>query len=1216
MPLVAPSHPISIASGPPDKELQLETTHSQQNHTPSTKVAFYLDTSTRPNLLDSCYCVLLGNEICYCEHYYSPDSSNAFFESVTDPPPPLQFACASSPVTGAPPPPPWRSPTALGVTECPLGTPSSSSGSSPTLSPLIENESDSGGSGSGGSSGVVSPVSVTAPASAAAAAASAGGVAGAIDISRLRFECRWDHCRKMFKRPSDLTKHERYHVKEYLCPSPGCDKAFATQKDLKRHGKTHGTSDGVDAADAEGYRCRVAGCRKAMTGHVYNRRDNFVRHLRTKHVGMELEGFVAREETMINPTPMEAIAAVALAGNVAQFLEYAVKGVSKMNELLKSPDGTLKEDIDLRLIADGTRYYSNRVSLNKIAKGTETRLEDVDAALATKNDMSLRFDSPTSPERLRNDDILQDLVSRCLAVAGEILGILELPGIWAPRSDIFLRVKIVTKTFLKRSELKELWDKLCALRDQVSAHLLVLLLEQQSSLDQTVRNLWLMSEESYADMGKKLDTIIREIRVANQTPPPDAIVHVPVVQDGEPPSPQQSLEKVLVFTDSMLSVAGKKRNGILDSLHFGQLEEREWAIPDAHRETFEWIFKGNSDKSTVGMASGTFIEWLQQDDGVFWVTGKAGSGKSTLMKFLTHHAKTNRLLSKWAGDGSLIIAQHYFWSSGTTIQKSHEGLLRALLFQILTLQTGLMPVACPRRWNSPSADSFSTWSRAELLGAFDNLGEAENATWKICLFIDGLDEYHGDPAEMVDIVQRLEKLPRVKVCASSRPWIEFSDAFEKQRWKLYLHDLTTADIHRFVRDNLAGNERFDELQRRRGEDAEALSLEITRRAQGVFLWVFLVVRSLVRGLKYEDNIRDLQTRLRGLPTDLKETFDRMLATIEDVYRVRTARLFLTLAHAASSFPVVAFYFMEFGDGAPSREALPFLRDWPDVDLERARALDAKKRQLVAQCKDLIFITPVPDTPKLFDQRVGFLHRTVVDYIKTEDVAAQLARVAGGGFNPDKILLDANVGLLRSLVHQHRLVYIRPHLRQWVLGALYYARRIEVLSDRAEVGALDDLEAVIMGANKSWDFGHAIATLLDRTRDDNFEPRSFLELVCRCDMASYVRSRMPELTTAALDTAAPGWRSLIDIRRGEGFEVCDSDRSEQSLGDWRLGRLVRSSTKREELPGSRGLSPLPVDSSQASSFSEDSVQIGAVVSKDGPKRRDRVSSRMRHLFRRK
>ncbi|KAF4450107.1 Zinc finger protein ZIC 4 [Fusarium austroafricanum] len=82
-------------------------------------------------------------------------------------------------------------------------------------------------------------------------------------------------CGKAFRRPSDLAKHQKYHIKYFSCLFSGCDKAFATQKDLTRHMRTH--------RKGEGYQCKVDGCRKAMSGHVYSRKDNFDRHMRTAH---------------------------------------------------------------------------------------------------------------------------------------------------------------------------------------------------------------------------------------------------------------------------------------------------------------------------------------------------------------------------------------------------------------------------------------------------------------------------------------------------------------------------------------------------------------------------------------------------------------------------------------------------------------------------------------------------------------------------------------------------------------------------------------------------------------------------------------------------------------------------------------------------------------------------------------------------------------------
>ncbi|KAK1838433.1 zinc finger protein [Colletotrichum chrysophilum] len=100
--------------------------------------------------------------------------------------------------------------------ECPLATPSSSSESSTNLlSPLnpeiTENEcdraSDSGLTTASSNSGDNNFCSAVSPV--AAAAAPAGLVGATIDISRMRFECRWNSCGKVFRRPSDLTASMR-----------------------------------------------------------------------------------------------------------------------------------------------------------------------------------------------------------------------------------------------------------------------------------------------------------------------------------------------------------------------------------------------------------------------------------------------------------------------------------------------------------------------------------------------------------------------------------------------------------------------------------------------------------------------------------------------------------------------------------------------------------------------------------------------------------------------------------------------------------------------------------------------------------------------------------------------------------------------------------------------------------------------------------------------
>ena len=91
------------------------------------------------------------------------------------------------------------------------------------------------------------------------------------------------------------------------------------------------------------------------------------------------------------------------------------------------------------------------------------------------------------------------------------------------------------------------------------------------------------------------------------------------------------------------------RKRLLDSLWFDEIHSREENIVDAHRETFEWIF----DKSDHAVGSwDSFIGWLESRQGTYWVNGKAGSGKSTLMNFLCQDDRTFKSLRTWSGSQS------------------------------------------------------------------------------------------------------------------------------------------------------------------------------------------------------------------------------------------------------------------------------------------------------------------------------------------------------------------------------------------------------------------------------------------------------------------------------------------------------------------------------------------------------------------------------------
>ncbi|KAG7105208.1 hypothetical protein HYQ44_016520 [Verticillium longisporum] len=94
----------------------------------------------------------------------------------------------------------------------------------------------------------------------------------------------------------------------------------------------------------------------------------------------------------------------------------------------------------------------------------------------------------------------------------------------------------------------------------------------------------------------------------------------------------------------------------------------------------------------------TFKKWLRLENGVFHIFGKAGSGKSTLMKRTCQDQVLRNELSVWAADRKLVLGSFFFWLSDNDSQCSLEGLYRSLLFEALRQCPELTRTAFPQFW--------------------------------------------------------------------------------------------------------------------------------------------------------------------------------------------------------------------------------------------------------------------------------------------------------------------------------------------------------------------------------------------------------------------------------------------------------------------------------------------------------------------------------------
>ena len=513
---------------------------------------------------------------------------------------------------------------------------------------------------------------------------------------------------------------------------------------------------------------------------------------------------------------------------------------------------------------------------------------------------------------------------------------------------------------------------------------------------------------------------------------------------------------------------------ILQSLHFPEMAHRHDRIAEAYSKTFRWIYR---DPRSEDKPWASFTDWLEHDSTLYWITGKAGSGKSTLMKYIYHNERTLKHLAKWSPDNAPLTAAFFFWSSGSSLQMSHDGLLRSLLFQLLKQCPALIPSILPERWevyNLFGSDSLS-WTQEELTQGFKLLAKEKKHRQKTCVFIDGLDEFDENHSSLIDILKEVSSSSHIKICVSSRPWITFEDAF-KHSPNLMLENLTYPDIKYFVYSRFNSSPDFTRLKALEPGFASVLLETIIQKAAGVFLWVNLVVHSLLAGLINADRIVDLQKRLDFLPPDLENLYEKILNDLDPFYFEHASQYF-RLVRASPEPPTLLCMF--FADEEPE-SFQTYKAQILDNEEEQLRA-DVMRRRINSRCKGLLEVSPgypkhrhgdsemnwfkgiAPSNQKhhssMFssspDSTVQYLHKTVKDFLESPKVWFQLLEKNANEYNP-------HLALCRSFVLQLKCIN-----RAWNDNSsiLYFVRRclqhVCSIQEAGDDGALaPDLVAIL------------------------------------------------------------------------------------------------------------------------------------------------------------
>ncbi|KAK2468192.1 hypothetical protein H9L39_20414 [Fusarium oxysporum f. sp. albedinis] len=512
------------------------------------------------------------------------------------------------------------------------------------------------------------------------------------------------------------------------------------------------------------------------------------------------------------------------------------------------------------------------------------------------------------------------------------------------------------------------------------------------------------------------------------------------------------------FPQESSASANDVKSTIIESLHFNSMNNREEAITPAFQSTYQWVFSRTPSWSSTGEPMWSSLpNWLESNSQVpYWITGKPGAGKSTVMKYIANHPAINRYLSKWAAGYPIYKIKYYAWKPGLDLGKSEQGLLRTLLHQTLQKNPKLTSILCPRRWalfhtiRELESRDLPPWSDWELHESFTRLLSFSKTRMRLIIFVDGLDEFEVAPMQLCTLIQRVAQHEAIKVCVASRSWPQFSDAFADSPG-MQMHLLTHDDIKAYVFGHFKGVRAFLELNSLYKNGGDQLLNQIVSKAHGVFLWTAIVTQTIFQSLVEGASLPQLQSTLDRIPPELESLYDAIYSAIPERLLPEVSVMLQIHVSACSPVDWLTLWLADETRGARVNINVHAL-DMDQVHLVLKRRLSARTRGILDAVKST--------------QTVDFLHRTAAEWIRQPRVWEQIRSVSPRGFDPCMCLLRAEIIKMENL--QDETFPGSDEFWNRITRSLLYASLVDqnATPDKTLVEAVDQLHQAASSAFSS------------------------------------------------------------------------------------------------------------------------------------------------------
>ncbi|KAL7815611.1 hypothetical protein V8C26DRAFT_435773 [Trichoderma gracile] len=485
-------------------------------------------------------------------------------------------------------------------------------------------------------------------------------------------------------------------------------------------------------------------------------------------------------------------------------------------------------------------------------------------------------------------------------------------------------------------------------------------------------------------------------------------------------------------------------NCIAAGVEFENIHLREITIPESFETTYSWIFCDEPPVDRDIPRWYSFPKWLQDDvHKVYWITGKPGCGKSTIMKLILQHDTWLVALSQTPGSLRPLLVKYYAWHPGSTLQKTLDGLKRTVIYQALHEWPQLAPSVTPRRWAFcqvlRSTSGLPAWTSWEIEESMEALLSLCGETIKLVLFIDGLDEFDTPPTEIINYIEHITKRcgSGLKLCAASRPWSEFQDEFSRgPMLQMDLH--TQQDMRNFIDKNFANNHGFSEQQQLYPQAATQLLDDVLERANGVFLWLSIVTHLLLDLLSEGYSIPRAREILESLPPDISSLYDTIWESIRSKHLPDASFMMQVLRAADGPLPWFTMWLIETSRSDDVSKCAPVDINKIPTHLEwKIVAMKTLQRKLATWTKCILEVRG-----ESYDGYVDFTHRTARDWALQPDRWQLICSLSSDDFDPHLAILQAQTLILSDSNYGDRHQPDRIDVWDMLVRALWTAGEVK------------------------------------------------------------------------------------------------------------------------------------------------------------------------------